>query len=127
MKPFNQRGLTLLEVMISLAIFAVGAIACLESYLLNARNARIVRDTQTALLLAERQVEEFSLSPGQEVEEEGTWEMPHQTFHWMLNYQDLSLSETEVFQSQIGCLTVTWPEGKISLTVPVLKKKDEQQ
>jgi len=112
--------------MLCLAIFAIGALVCLESFLLNTRNARIVRDTQVAVLLAETQAGELLVSSPRDVPEQGTWKTPHQLYNWTLDYHDLVLSETEVFPAQLGWLTVTWSEGNISFAFPVLKKKTNE-
>ncbi|GEM_PF-4746973 len=125
-RHFSRKGFILLEVMLCLAIFAIGALVCLESFLLNTRNARIVRDTQVAVLLAETQAGELLVSSPRDVPEQGTWKTPHQLYNWTLDYHDLVLSETEVFPAQLGWLTVTWSEGNISFAFPVLKKKTNE-
>ncbi|MCM8757418.1 MAG: hypothetical protein NC823_02930 [Candidatus Omnitrophica bacterium] len=109
--------------MISLAVFALGALICLESFILNTRYMKIARDTISALLVSESQIEKILLSPG-ERPEEGTYSVGQQTFDWNLEFKDLPVSETEIFQVQVGQLTVRWPEGKVSLTVPILKKEE---
>lgn len=122
----NSKGLTLLEVMVSLGLFAIGALVCLENYLLNIRNARVVNERQTAVLLAERQVEELSLKPEEKQAGSGSFPEPYGSYTWQLSFSDAYVSETEKLAYRVGMLSLESPEGKLEFLVPLLEQSENE-
>ena len=127
-KTLKKGGFTLLEVLISIGIFGIAGLICLENYLINMKNAGILQETQTAVLLAENKVEEFKLKPEENISEEnGVFSAPYENYKWEISFTDLVISETEQIECKIGFLNVIWQDGTIKFIVPILKKMNSER
>ncbi|WP_058911162.1 type II secretion system minor pseudopilin GspI [Entomohabitans teleogrylli] len=80
----QQRGMTLLEVMVALVIFSTAALALMNSVSLNVRFTHGLAETLQASWVAENQLAEARLmkSAFPDVEQEGSETMGGQTWRW---------------------------------------------
>jgi len=123
----ERAGFTLFEMMVSIAIFALAGTICLENYLINIRNARILRDTQTAVLLSRRTAEELKAEPPEEWGEGGSFPAPDDAFVWTLSFSDVTLDESGESTYAVGTIAVSWPEGSVSFPVPLIRESPREE
>jgi len=122
-----KKGFTFLEVMISIVMFGIGAIVCLDNYLINIRNSKVIKETQLAILLAERKVEEFKLNPEESKEGKGIFPAPYDNYQWELSFTEKVLGETEKLECELAYLEIFWEDGNIKMLVPVVKSNNEKK
>jgi len=121
----RARGFTLFEVMVALAIFAIVAIACLNSYSTNLTVAARARDTQTAVILARARASELLAHPDSAEESEGTFDAPYEAYRWRLSFSDAVRDETEGTTFLFGHLSVEGPSASFDLVIPLVKEEKD--
>ncbi|MCM8820445.1 MAG: prepilin-type N-terminal cleavage/methylation domain-containing protein [Candidatus Omnitrophica bacterium] len=93
---FFKAGLTLLEVMIALAIFAIAGIAGLQSCLVSTRYIQIVNDEKNLVLLSRIKLEELKTGITDiEREKNGTFPAPFEGYQWEIGLTDITIADTE--------------------------------
>ena len=126
MRDIRQSAFTLIEVLLALAVLAIGGVTLLELQLYSMRAAdRAARQSQ-ALLLADQKMAEAlastAIAPGanQGVTDEDT---PDGPLSWRVVVADLSNAQI-LGASTIGLCSVTvdvtWPEGDIERKVELV-------
>lgn len=106
--PLEQRGFTLLEVMIALAIIATVLVALLG---LQSRTIRLADRQQKitkATMLAQERMSELeikTLSGGDNRDDDGVFEKPFSNFRWKIRYESTPLAAVEMVT-----VTVSWGE-----------------
>ncbi|MCM8760208.1 MAG: prepilin-type N-terminal cleavage/methylation domain-containing protein [Candidatus Omnitrophica bacterium] len=92
----SNAGLTLLEVMIGLAIFAIAGIAALQSCLVSTRYIQIVNDEKNLVLLSRIKLEELKTGITDiEKEKNGRFPAPFQNYRWEIELADITITDTE--------------------------------
>lgn len=130
----NKKGFTLLEAMISVGIFAIAGLICLQNFLLNLRNLKVVQETQTAVLLSQKKLAEMSLEPESVEAGEGSFAEPYETFRWQISFveatevdseenREITEESTNLEKYSVACLTTIWNDGQVRLLVPIVKDK----
>lgn len=91
-----SNGLTLLEVMIGLSIFAVAGIVALQSCLSATRHIQIINEKKNLLLLARIKTEEIRTGITDiKTEKAGVFPPPFERYQWELSLSDITISDTE--------------------------------
>ncbi len=124
LRIFKKKGFTLLEVMISLAILGIAGVVCLENYLINTRNLKIVNETEIALLLAESKIEEFKLNS---LEKSGNFSSPYEDYSWEVSFSEISQVETEKerLKLKVGTLKIYWKTGQLKFLIPIIEENEK--
>lgn len=121
----RQRGMTLLEVMVALAIFSTAAIALMNSVSINVRFTHSLGDTLQAGWVAENQLAEAALAKTDfpEVAEEGRETMGGRTWLWrkqrVNSGEKGSMNEISVFTEEANSQPV------LSLQIAIAGGSDE--
>lgn len=92
---FLKSGLTLFEVMIALAIFAVAAIVALQTCFISTRHIQIVNDEKNLVILSKIKLEEEKLKVDIDKEKSGTFPFPFEGYHWEFELTDIAITDTE--------------------------------
>lgn len=97
----HQKGMTLLEVMAAILIFAIAAVALLASITLNAKSEMQLEEKSIASWVADNQLAQASLEdmlfPGSPIQ--GESEMYGQTWYWRQSGQ--AVPEFAMWQNQV--------------------------
>ncbi|MGI9554135.1 MAG: type IV pilus modification PilV family protein [Thermodesulfobacteriota bacterium] len=106
----NDKGFTLLEVIIAVAIIGVGLVMLLGSVNRNLDLASKSRDAQIAALLAQEMLNDIQLEGLPAIGEETGTFADHEGFEWFLTVApyDLALIETNI---RIVRLLIVWDQG----------------
>jgi len=92
----SNAGLTLLEVMIALSIFAIAGIAGLQSCLVSTRHIQIVNDEKNLVLLSRIKLEELKTGITDiEREKNGIFSAPFEGYQWKIELADITITDTE--------------------------------
>ncbi len=85
----GHRGLTLVELLVSFLVLAIGIVALLGLAGQSALNARYSVDRTTASLLAQRRMDELLSDPNlQPQEASGSFEAPYERFGWTATVEE---------------------------------------
>lgn len=89
-KNKRQRGMTLLEVMVALMIFAIGCLALIKTTGGQVRSLSILETKSIALWVADNQLAllQLGVAPLALAWHEGTTEMAGETWHWRYRSRD---------------------------------------
>jgi len=118
LSPANERGCTLLEVMIALAILAGVIVTVLVSYNYHLSIAARNRDMVVATLLGMERIEEFSLT-GPPAKKAGDFGEHFPRFAWHFT----TTKDTRFEKLDRQDITVAWEEGRtLSLSSYHLRK-----
>ncbi|MGB9642856.1 MAG: PulJ/GspJ family protein [Candidatus Ratteibacteria bacterium] len=96
----GNKGFTLLESMLAVAIFAVIGIVCLENYLLNISIAQKIIDDQTCVILARQKEFEYLNNPDS-IPETGDFGNIDPEARYKIETSDITISETVTADSEI--------------------------
>ncbi len=119
MKTFKS-GFTFLEIMISIGIFGIVAVACLTGYLTSLKSIKSVNDKILALILSEQKIEELKMNNGEINEEEGIF--PESEFKWRIELSDITLYDTiEEIEFIPYRLVIEGPSESYNFILPFLK------
>ncbi len=92
----SDRGFTLLEVLIAIAIFAVASIVSLQAYLSSLRHIQIITEEKNIILLSRLKIEELKAEKSREEREQsGKFNEPFEQYEWSLELSDSSVRDTE--------------------------------
>jgi len=90
-----EKGFTLLEVLIALAIFAIAGMVCLEGYLLSVKHVRLLNDNKNNAILARWKVEELRMEDKKIEADNGIFPQPFEGYSWEISLSDVSIADTE--------------------------------
>jgi len=124
LRIFKKKGFTLLEAMISIALLGIAGAICLENYLINIRNLKIKRDTEIAIILAKKKIEELKLN---QEEKSGNFPPPYEEYKWEVSFNDLLKSETEKEKSEwkVGVLKINFKNEELKFIIPLVEENEE--
>ncbi len=90
----KQQGMTLLEVMVALMIFAIGCLAIIGSTGGQVRSLSAMESRTLAMWVADNQMTQLQLDPQPPALtwRSGSTEMAGETWHWRYRGQDISVS-----------------------------------
>jgi len=92
---FSKCGLTLLEVMIALSIFAIAGIASLQTCLLSTRHIQLVNEEKNLVLLSKIKIEECKAGIlNIETEKSGVFPAPFEGYEWEMALADITITDT---------------------------------
>ncbi|MCK9266793.1 prepilin-type N-terminal cleavage/methylation domain-containing protein [bacterium] len=92
---FKQAGFTLLEIMISVTIFGIVSIVCLNSYILSAKHISLLNENQNKNLLARWKIEELRIEAQEIEDDKGIFPQPFENYEWEISLSDLVITDTE--------------------------------
>ncbi|MDY6842627.1 MAG: prepilin-type N-terminal cleavage/methylation domain-containing protein [Thermodesulfobacteriota bacterium] len=89
---FKEKGFTLFEVLVSLAIIGIALVLILESFSLSLKTSSESRNISLATLLANDKMVEIETEGFPETgEENGVFEPPYSDFRWIKSVEDLEI------------------------------------
>ncbi|NLG11633.1 MAG: prepilin-type N-terminal cleavage/methylation domain-containing protein [Elusimicrobia bacterium] len=123
---FSKRGLTLLEVMIALSIFAIAGTVALNTCFIASRHMQIINDEKNLILLAKVKTEECELGITDiERERNGSFPEPYQEYLWEIALTDIAITDTEYnITFSPYKLTVKSPHGEYSVLSGFVQSKE---
>mgnify|MGYP001309535700 CR=1 FL=1 len=126
---FSKDGLTLLEVMIALSIFAIAGIAGLHACLISTRNIQIVNDEKNLVLLSRIKLEELKTGITDiEREKSGIFPSPFEGYQWEIELADITITDTDYGVTFTPYkLTVKTQSGEYSTLTGFLKLDRESE
>lgn len=118
-KPKSNRGLTLLEVIISVGILAGGIVVILQAFIFCARVTGLSCDTIQAIFLSEDKFQELEFQEKQKLIKEEVVEDKKDKFNWEYSLSldsNLSLPDCKIYKLDFN-LTFSRPQGKEQLNL----------
>ena len=105
----TRRGLTLIEVLVSVAILAAGAVLILQALATGAYTLNVARNRTQAYTFARSKMAdlEMALRQGEELKTRGRFRMGREQYRWTLHS-----SATEDPEFELITLTVAWRQGQ---------------
>ncbi|MEM7294905.1 MAG: type II secretion system minor pseudopilin GspI [Pseudomonadota bacterium] len=100
MPPFRiHRGFTLIEILVAMAILAIGMVALTQTSGNNANNAAYLRDKTFGMWVAENRLTDLQLSREWQRlgKQDGEMELAGQTWHWRTIVEKVADEETQQF------------------------------
>lgn len=124
----SKRGLTLLEVLIALAIFAIAGIVSLQAYLSSVRHVQIMTEEKNYTLLSALKIEELKMETAEVMEETGgTFREPFEKYEWSLELSDFSIMDTECEMTFVPYkLKILRENREFSMITPFLKAEEKE-
>ena len=120
--------MTLVEILISVAILATGAVLILQALARGAQALSLARSRAVAYAFASAKMADVELATaqGKDVTPEGQFRAGHESFHWHLE----AVPTADEPELQLVTLTVGWRQGRDAYTTNVstmtpLPKKEE--
>jgi len=101
MSRTGNRGLSLIEVLMSVVILSIGAIFILRSYLTSLRGFDIAQERTAGILLAEGKMAEIEME-GRGIEEEGNFAPSYPEYNWRLEVS----KEPEIEEKPLAMLSL---------------------
>jgi len=120
---FSKCGLTLLEVIIALSIFAIAGISCLQTCLLSTRHIQLVNEEKNLVLLSKIKIEEYKAGIlNIETEKSGVFPAPFEEYEWEIELADITITDTDYGVTFTPYkLTVKTKSGEYSILTCLLK------
>lgn len=123
----NQRGLTLVEILISVAILSAGTVVVMQALAQGAYVLKVATNRMWAYTFSKSKMAdlEMSLKQGLELKTRGTFRMGHEQFRW-----EIDTSPMEEPALELVTLTVAWRQGahdyasRFSTVARVLEEED---
>ncbi len=105
----NNKGFTLLEVMLSLSIISISLMVIIHSFSLAISVKNSVNNYSKAIFLSEKKLSEIKLSGSDKMENNGKFLEPFERFNWQIkadrtNFSDLAKIDLIIEWTQQGKL-----------------------
>lgn len=130
-----KRGFTLVEVMVSIALFAVLGLVCLGNYMVNIKVLGKMKEDMNCFILAQRENVLYKSAPD-DFDKEGNFDSPYSDYSYQTKTEDITLSDSTISDSDIvdsqitknlNLVSITISGKNSSITVPIGIEKPKTQ
>ncbi|MCX8082808.1 MAG: type II secretion system GspH family protein [bacterium] len=122
---YSKSGLTLMEILIALAIFAVAGVISLQSCLISTRHIQIVNNEKNLVMLSNMKLEEYKIEKIDiEREKNGFFAEPFEDYYWEFELADITITDTEYGVSFTPYKLTVGTKGDVYSTLTSFLKSD---